>query len=52
MRVFSFGMVCLLLLFMGSGCVNMAEWNRESERALHANLYECVARGMKKSELV
>ncbi len=30
----------------------MAEWNAESERAMRANLTECVARQMKKSELV
>jgi|WetSurMetagenome_2_1015567.scaffolds.fasta_scaffold1294781_2 hypothetical protein len=52
MRVFALGVVGLLFLFTGSGCVNMAEWNQESEKALREIMDECVARQMMKSELV
>jgi hypothetical protein len=43
---------CLLGLMSIMGCVNMAEWNRESERALRANLSLCIAHKMTQSELL
>lgn len=52
MRISAFIGVCLLSFLFGNGCVNMHEWNLESQRALRAILYECVAHGMTKSELI
>ena len=52
MKVFALSLVCLLSLLTGSGCVNMAEFKRESETALRGIMSECVARQMKQSELV
>ena len=43
---------CLLSFLFANGCVNMHEWNLESQRGLNAILQECVDHGMKQSELI
>ena len=52
MKHLALSVAYLIGLMSITGCVNMAEWNQESERALRANLSLCVAHKMTQSELL
>lgn len=52
MRMSVIMLVCLSSFLFTNGCVNMHEWNLESQNALNANLKNCIDHGMKKAELI
>ena len=52
MRLTVFFWISLLSILFGSGCVNMNEWDLESQKAINSILQNCVAQRMTKSELI